>query len=273
MLVSELNDFIRERESIRRKHDRLMPKPWTEDEILGTYRFCNVHREDDKVTKWIANHWREKHAEDADLWFAMLVARLTNLPTTMTAIGYPVPFVPEVVRQRMKILRGAGAKLYNPAYLIGTQGTAKDKIDFLVDNVWSVMWNARRDIRPRTGDTLEEFAKRLLPFFGMGTFIVGQIIADVKYVLPLRMAADWRSFAMSGPGSRRGLNRVLERPVNAPWKEVEWKRQLDLLHKRMTHEMHCQDLQNCLCEFDKYMRAKNGEGTPKQFYRPSNATS
>jgi hypothetical protein len=31
--------------------------------------------------------------------------------------------------------------------------------------------------------------------------------------------------------------------------------------------MHAQDLQNCLCEFDKYERARLGEGTPKQIYK------
>jgi hypothetical protein len=101
----------------------------------------------------------------------------------------------------------------------------------------------------------------------MGTFIVGQIIADVKYVLPLRAAADWRSFALSGPGSRRGLNRVMGRPPATAWKEDVWRRELAALHRSIIHEMHAQDLQNCLCEFDKYQRVLTGEGTPKQFYR------
>jgi len=271
MLVKELNNFIRERENIRRNHDLRVNGPWTDDPILATYRFCNVHREDDKVTKWIADHWRGPHAEDPDLWFAMLVARLTNLPTTMTIIGYPVPWQPEKVRERMKEARANGARLYNPAYMIGTQGTAGDKVDFLVDIVWSKLWAIRSALRPMVGDRLEDFAKRLLPHFGMGTFLVGQIIADVKYVLPLRVASDWRSFALSGPGSRRGLNRVLGYALNAPWREDEWKEQLRLLHQRIDHNMHAQDLQNCLCEFDKYMRARLGEGAPKQRYKRDTA--
>lgn len=267
MMVKELNAFIRERESIRKKHDADAPMPWTDDPILATYRFCNVHREDDRVTKWIAANWRTVHKEDPDLWFAMLVARLTNLPSTMHAIGYPVPWNPDRVRDEMKVMREMGAKLFNPAYLIGTQGTAGDKVDFLVDMVWTKMWADRKHLRPDESDTLNTFAQRLLPHFGMGTFIVGQVVADLKYVYPLRGAADWHSFAMSGPGSRRGLNRVLGRDKNAPWKEVEWKAALAGLHKSVTTIMHAQDLQNCLCEFDKYMRAKTGEGSPKQHYR------
>lgn len=266
-LYEELLDFIRERENVRRKHDAHLPRPWTDDPILHTYRFCNIHREDDRVTRWIADNWRSPHAEDPDLWFAMLVARLTNLPSTMAWIGYPIPWEPEKVREFMKDIRTQGRKLFNPAYLIGTQGTAGDKVDFLVDMVWSKMWADRMKIRPRPGDTLEEFSKRMLPYFGMGTFIVGQVIADVKYVLPLRVAADWRSFAMSGPGSRRGLNRVLGRPVTTRWREDDWRAEMATLHNSIRNpEMHRQDLQNCLCEFDKYQRAVTGEGRPKQFY-------
>jgi len=32
-------------------------------------------------------------------------------------------------------------------------------------------------------------------------------------------------------------------------------------------KMCAHDLQNCACEFDKYMRVKLGEGEPKQLYR------
>ena len=42
--------YINERESIRKLREAGYPKPWTQDKILQTYRFCNVNREDDTVT-------------------------------------------------------------------------------------------------------------------------------------------------------------------------------------------------------------------------------
>jgi hypothetical protein len=92
----------------------------------------------------------------------------------------------------------------------------------------------------------------------------GQIVADLKYVAPLRHAADWHTFAAPGPGSRRGLNRVLGRPVNARWKDDEWRCELRRLHNSLQPqlegtglgELHAQCLQNCLCELDKYERAR-----------------
>jgi hypothetical protein len=33
-------------------------------------------------------------------------------------------------------------------------------------------------------------------------------------------------------------------------------------------DLHAQDLQNCLCELDKYLREKLGEGHPKRRFTP-----
>ena len=107
----------------------------------------------------------------------------------------------------------------------------------------------------------------------MGGFHAAQVVADVKYVGPLRDASDWWDFAASGPGSRRGLNRVLGRPTDAPWKEKQWVKQVHVLRKEIAPalakaglpRMHAQDTQNCLCEFDKYERIRLGEGKGRKF--------
>jgi hypothetical protein len=44
--------------------------------------------------------------------------------------------------------------------------------------------------------------------------------------------------------------------VNAKFGHLEWP------------GICSQNLQNCLCEFDKYERVRLGEGRPKQLYRP-----
>jgi hypothetical protein len=124
---------------------------------------------------------------------------------------------------------------------------------------------------------LSQFYLRLEGFHGMGGgFMAAQVIADLKYVEPLRSAADWMTFAASGPGSRRGMNLVLGRPADQKWHEVYWREALANLQAR-TRPMfeavgmevpHAQDLQNCLCEFFKYERARQGGSMPKRRYRP-----
>jgi hypothetical protein len=86
-------------------------------------------------------------------------------------------------------------------------------------------------------------------------------------------ASDWWTWAVSGPGSRRGLNRVVGRAKDTNWSEKAWKDTLVVLQKEVAvllppwmDRLHAQDLQNCLCEFDKYERVRLGEGRPRSLY-------
>ncbi len=274
-LISFLK-FIKEREVIRiKKEVDKLPPPWTKDPILQTYRFCNVHREDDRVTRWIKANWRDPHYDDPYLWFAMLVARLINWPPTLGKIGYPIPWKPERIAEILKTLKRSGNKVYGSACnAVGTHGVNNDKWAYLEKEVLTPIWSNRKILKPVEGQTLEQFHTSLLPYHGMGSVIVAQVVADIKYVEPLKCAEDWWTFAASGPGSRRGLNRLLDRPVNSNWKENEWKREINNLQVRVNKilkstvvgKLHAQDVQNCLCEFDKYVRTLTGHSTPRQKY-------
>src|SRR5262249_52448750 len=102
-------------------------------------------------------------------------------------------------------------------------------------------------------------------------------IAYLKYVPPLCEASDWMDFVVSGPGSQRGLNRVLGHPVRVKRIEPEWRSAFNrLLSAIAPHlariglgDLHAQDLQNCLCEFDKYERVRLGEGKPRRYFQPT----
>lgn len=48
----ELVWYIRERERIRDRKESKCGKPWTTDTVLQSARFCNVWREDDRVTRY-----------------------------------------------------------------------------------------------------------------------------------------------------------------------------------------------------------------------------
>lgn len=272
MQVKALCDFIVKREAVRLAKEAGLAPPWTKDSILATYRFCNVHREHDKVTRWISDNWRTPHKTDEDLWFAMIFARLFNLPSTLEAVGYGnvVLWNPTNVMRILKNKREDGP-IFNGAYIVSTNGVAMDKVDYLINRVLRPLWAERRQLRPANGMTLEEFHKKLIKYDGLGSFIAAQVVADMKYVAPLKFAEDWNTFAAPGPGSRRGLNRVCNKPVDAPWPGKSWSLALAQLHDavlaRLHFTLHAQDLQNCLCELDKYERVRLGEGTPKQLYR------
>lgn len=279
MRVNDLVRFIKEREKIRVKKESGKKRPWTSDDILGKFRFCNVHREDDRVTRWLRANWYKHFEGDADVWFAAVVARLFNQPDALYEImPYVLPWKPEKVRAILHKRRDAGLKNFNAAYIVSTNGVAMDKVDYIVARVFGPLWANRKKMRPLDDDlnplTLAGYHQELMGYDGLGSFIAAQVIADLKYIkaCPLGQADDWRDFAAPGPGSKRGLNRVMEIPIDHNQNST-WYHNLIVLRDKVNTKLDwndpldAQDLQNCLCEFDKYERARLGEGTPKQIYK------
>ena len=273
MRVDELFAFIKERHAVYTRRAAGLSKPWTNDPILLNYRFCNVYRELDTQTIWFAKNWRKPAATDPDLWFASLVFRFINWSETAVELGYPVPWDPYHFKTVLQSRMNVGKKVYSGAYMISTHGVKEEKATYLASSL-SKIWTRRDLVRYRRGQSLENFHAVLSELFDVGSFIAGQVIADAKYAGAMKNAPDWWTFAASGPGSRRGLNRVLENPVDRPWKEAAWRSTLAELQAEIDPRieaaymplLHAQDLQNCLCEFDKYERVRLGEGRPKQKY-------
>src|SRR6266478_2637570 len=251
--------FIKERHLIYlRKEIRQEDKPWTEDKILQSYRFCNVFRENDTVTQWVADNWREPNKDDPDVWFAMVVARLVNWPDTLEKIGYPVPWCKG---KFIRAFEGEGKK-FSSAYIVSTNGqtTGKEgKQGYLADNVLDPLWKNKAS--KHAFPSLEHFHKWLMMFDGMGSFMAGQVVCDTKYTDLLSEATDWWVWSAPGPGSLRGLTRVCTGQLGElKFNEREYKANMDILVPRVCNFMeeefdisiHAQDVQNCLCEFDKY---------------------
>lgn len=280
MRVEELATFINKRESIRLKKEGGHARPWTQDKILQMYRFCNMRREDDVVTTWIRSNWREPlmMIESPDLWFWMFMARLVNWPDTLEELSpmmekgrYDSDEFIYILSKRM----ADGDKTWGGAYIVSTNGRTMIKHEYIAKEVLRAAWDRREEIQPHDEDSLETFSQRILKLNGVSGFMAGQIIADTKYGdMYLADAEDWSSFGISGPGSRRGLNRVLDRDIDVRWKEAEWHSTLmelkaqvvPLLKGLYLKSLCCQDLQNTLCEFDKYERVRLNQGRPRALY-------
>lgn len=261
--------WMQERERIRLLKEDGVPPPWTKDPILATYRFCNVHREDDKVTRWLKANWRDPYAKHMNLTGAMVLARMLNRIETLEAIGFPNNF--SHCFANLRDYRNTGAKIFSAAYLITTCGVKMDKLDY----VERVVTQAAKTI-PCIGDSLETYHHRLMMVNGLGTFLAAQVIADLKNIKgnPLAAAKDKKTWAAMGPGSRRGLMALLEEE-GGRYRERDALEQMSRFHDKAMNsveislfpqDLDMQDFQNCLCEFDKYLRTLEGRGKPKQLY-------
>jgi hypothetical protein len=264
--------WINERERIRAHRVKYEDRPWTTDPILDQFKFCNVRREDDRVTIWIKDHWREPNKDDPNMWFAMGVARMINWPPTLKAIGYPHEWRPEYLRRKMSLMKEKKEQVFTGAYMITNAGQRMSKIDtviFMLDNLH------KQPRHPYTGDSLAHAHEALMSgnHNGMGPFMAGQVIADCKHTHLLSDAPDWWDWCAPGPGSQRGLSRMLGMGDKfAHFRQDTFIEKLKQLRKEIQHEIKIklclQDLQSCLCEFDKFERTLWGEGRPRSRYKP-----
>ena len=264
MLVDELAYWINERDAIRSKKEHGLPKPWSDDPVFHETYFCNVHREDDRVTRWIANNWREQWPHP-NYEIAIVLSRFINKPETLEKLGFPEIWDPHHYLQSFRDIKGTK---WGNAYVITTHGQKMPKDTYV--------FSAVADMAPNLYETrslrlCREVYDYLRMFDGLGSFLSAQVIADFKNTEghPLAEAPDFHTFCAPGPGSLRGLSwfwgeNITERrfynAIESAWKWVEPHVDPDIL------PIHMQDFQNCLCEFDKYCRVKNGTGRSKRKY-------
>jgi hypothetical protein len=276
MRVADFVNFIKAREAHRVAKERgwsaARRKP---DPIISEYRFCNVRRNDDRVTKYVMSRVVEPWADHPELWFAIMVARLFNNEQTLEEIlQFTLPFKPERMRKALHMRRDRNLRCFNAAYIVSTAGAKMDKIDYVIDRILCPAWAERKKIsRDIDVGQLGNVHLRLMQINGLASFMAAQVVADLKYANPDKWE-DFHTFVASGPGSKRGLNRVMGKPIELPYGEAQFRSDLlqlrDAANARLPWEpLTAQDIQNCLCEFDKYERARTREGRPKQKYTPA----
>jgi hypothetical protein len=275
--TADLAYWITERESMRLRKEAGPPMlrwGYSHDPNMGTVRYCNVHREDDKVTRWLAEHWRPKYNE---VWH-ILLARLLNRIETLAEL---LPFLQqwgdlESVRGHLKGLREHGP-IFGSAYTVSTNGHSMDKVDYIIDRVVfpasrQKFWVWSPEVATSRPALLHNAAKDLCVLNGVSSFMAGQIIADLKNTKghPLESAPDWHTWATPGPGSLKGLTAYFGRPVTPStfaWDIAACYNETLPLLPDYVLPIHMQDFQNCMCEFSKYIRVKEGNGHARNRYR------
>jgi hypothetical protein len=274
MRTADMALFITERDAVRERKEAGLKPPWTADPAIAGYRYCNVRREDDKVTRWIASHWRNQNATHPNLVLAMVLARMVNWPESLEEIGFPYTWDPDRVKMILQLRQSLHKKTWSAAYMITTCGKRMSKEDYVVGHVCGAV--AMRDWTYASGrTTLAKAHHELTQVDGLGSFLAAQVIADLKNTPrhPLASAPDWHTWSAPGPGSLRGLNWFFydkpDGPITATKYEVKiqecWAEVKPLLPAAL-QDLHMQDFQNCLCEFSKYCRIRLGDGRVRSKY-------
>jgi hypothetical protein len=281
--MNPLIEFVSAREALRKKKERGFLPPWTNDPILQQYRFCNVRRRDDRVSRWLRkNVLTEINLAVNTQSFIQFAAfcRWNNWPPTIDAILkrdlFPVTKIDwsaivEIVEAKVC----AKEKSWTGAYMIKAPENGETKTEFVAEicsslsTIWPELQQAfRAKSRRDAWITITQLNN-------WGGFMTGQLVDDLSWTPLLSDAKDTFTWAPQGPGSLRGFNRLQGLPLKTKHSEEEWCSQLqgwrqeiiDALGKEY-EDCTLHDTQNQLCELDKFLRAKNGEGRPRSKYRP-----
>lgn len=238
------------------------------DPRIDNYRYCNVRREDDRVTKEIYA-WLAPHVGHPMFIPNVIMGRLFNSGETLRRIGFQPKLDPPQIRHTINKMKEAGIRVFNPAYIVSTNGRPMDKVEYLLSEVLPFPFNNPLKLDAAELDTMWY---RLTDVNGIGSFMAAQVIADLKMFDPWSKAPDYWTFVAPGPGSMRGLNRLRGLDANAQkYNQKAFSMAIQpvraIIESGTGIKLCAQNTQNCLCEFDKFMRLTNGEGRPKQLYQ------
>lgn len=274
-LIEPLFDFMLKRHDITLSRAFGVPWPWTADPILQKYRFTNVYRELDTTTVWYRNNIAKEIYPDDD-WFSLHILNSTiyrwfNNIRVGSALRDAGLFEVWDSEEAHRVLTQQGPPFVNGAYIIKTPN-GLDKLNgvlWCIDNFVEVFdWALARSQR-----TLKGMHGLLKQADYLGDFMAYEIVCDLRYTPVLENAPDVNFWGNVGPGAKRGLNRLFRGQPNSNIISRAYLSEMLKVFNEVKgawpHEpkLEVREIEHSLCEFDKYERARLGEGKPKQLYK------
>lgn len=283
-------EYARKRYRIKLRRDAGQPAPWTADPILQRYRFCNVFREDDRTTTWFRENIRQPLRDSPHVFWATILFRWFNrvevgkLLLSEGLAGTDGRFQPTRIKDALRTYMPTGPWVTG-AYMVKTPAGA-DKVSGVLWCLGQIYPDVEHLVaRVEPGEsTLEGLCAVLQAYPYMGPFMAYEVATDLRHTALFDCAPDIRTWANPGPGAARGLGRIFHNDPNnynrhsilhLQSMQVGMQQLLAMVETEWSVEWppwEMREVEHTLCEFDKYERARLGEGRPKQLFKPAGAT-
>jgi hypothetical protein len=247
------------------------PAPWTQDEILQRYKFCNTFRASDRVSQFLIRDviYDGKARSTESTLLRIILFRLFSKPTTWRALECRLgnisskTFADERIDSVLDELHARGETIYTSAFILCANKAygyeRKHRNHLALIRAMRSGGLARAIARARG---LRAVYEALVGYPLIGRFMAYQLAIDINYSELTDFDED--EFTVAGPGAERGIRKcfldtnghkqegIIRWMVDHQEEECE---RLGLepptLFGRRLHAIDCQGL---FCELDKYAR-------------------
>ena len=207
--------FACERQNIFIKKLNGEPSPWTTDEILQNYKFCNSYRVNDRVSQYLLKNviYNGKKYSNDDMLFRILLFKLFNKESTWELLldhFQDITLKTFNKEEYSKVLEEAisnGVKIYNDAYISCANKAfgydrKHDNHLALLDKMFNIDKMQKKIIKCKT---MKEGFDIIKSYPLIGNFMAYQLVTDINY----SEAVNWKEdeFTVAGPGSLRGIKK------------------------------------------------------------------
>jgi hypothetical protein len=277
--------FVQKRHDIWLHRQADMPQPWTADPILRGKKFTNVFRVLDHGSQFLV---RELLYGDSptfeDALMRCFLYRYTNIPEPWEAFYQTVGMYPQICCLRddlpmvWKQHKAEGKPIFGTAFkmFVGAENKGTDRLTWILNLT-------RRYFLPESPDCI---VKKFMDQYTMqgrldvlrtiprcADFMAMQIVTDIGY--GPWVVADENEMILPGPGCKRGAGHLFENGHKDAGAIVYWcqRRIHESLDRVVLQTPNAyrspslMDVQNTLCEFQKYVRYL-GNPPPAQPYLP-----
>lgn len=299
--IKDFFNFIYARQLIyNRRFVNELPSPWTKDPILSKYRFCNVYRELDKCSVYLINKVanNKKLSLEAKI-FNIIFFRRFN---TFGFFDYICPLVRDpkkfsLVKYEEYLDRAKERKfkLFNEAYIVSATPFNPNYRKYdkhiqqleILRSIKDKIHSLNMRIHRMSLQQLHKYLKENI--YGTGDFMAYQYIQDIAYFPEFKTLLksgkwDFNKFIVLGPGSLPGLQYIFDtkekriehlaiqlhslqyKYLKKKWNEICYKE--NIFGTKETISLS--DIQNCLCEFRKYVNLKTKPKSRKRIFYPKN---
>lgn len=266
--------FAYERNNIFIKKNKNLDGPWTNDEILQNYKFCNSYRVNDRVSQYLLKHviYNGKEYNEVDIVIRIILFKIFNKESTWELllekfgdITYE-SFDFDNYSKYLDQLHQKGIKLYNDAYIsCANKAFGYDRKHnnhlALISKIFKI---DKAHIKIIKSKTMKEAFEILKSYPLIGDFMAYQLVTDINY----SDVVNWREdeFTVAGPGSKRGIDKCFIDKGDSSYEDIikymfnnqekEFNRLGLKFEKINGRKLQLIDCQNIFCELDKYCRIK-----------------